>query len=180
MQGVVGLGQLTAGLLIKPRRPKYKIPGAIGEATSAARSLASNSIRPGDAQALANIRQSTSNSIDTVKGVSSNAAQILNAVNRINVNEQNALRGNSALNSEFSMWAKQQLPQQLNVLAGYQDKEFQINKFEPYMRKAELKSALIGGGLQNMYNGAQSMSFMSAFGGGGNGGGSMVASGLRR
>jgi hypothetical protein len=168
LQAGAGLLQLAGGLLMKkPKRPTYRIPGAINESVATARGLANSSLRPGNDQALANIRQSTSNAIGAAQGVSNNAAQILSAVAGANNREQKAIQGNNALNAQFSFNAKQGLMNQLNNLAGYQDKAFQLNQMEPYMQKAQTKAALIGSGLQNLWKSADSANFVNAFGGGG-------------
>lgn len=150
-QAILGGGQLLGGLLTKPKRPNYNVPGAAGEAASIARTDAAKTVRPGNDQALADIRKSTANAINNAKSVSNSASQVLNAATRANMVEQNAIQRNNAMNANFVQGARQNLMSALGTLAGYQDRAFQYNKFQPYMQKAQLKSDLISSGLQNLY-----------------------------
>jgi hypothetical protein len=150
LKGALGAGQLLGGLLTKPKRPNYKPPGAINESVATARRLANATTRPGNDLAVADINKATNNSIGIAKRVSNSASQILGAANTANSQRLNALNRNSALNSQFRQNAQEGLMDSLNNLAGYQDKQFDMNKFQPYMQKAQTKAALISSGLQNI------------------------------
>lgn len=150
-QSILGAGQLLGGLFTKPKRPNYSVPGAAGEALAIARQNAGATVRPGNDQALAAIRKGTANAVGNAKSISNSASQVLSAANRANVNEQNAIERNNAMNTQYGLNAKQNLMSALGTMAGYQDKAFQMNKFEPYMQKAQTKASLISSGIQNLY-----------------------------
>lgn len=180
-QAALGAGQALAGIFTRPKRPTYNIPGAAQEATALARREAAATTRPGNDQALADIRRSTTNTVGRAKSVSKSASQILNASAQANAVEQGAIQRNNAMNTQYGLNARQNLFGALNTMAGYQDKAFQMNKFQPYMQKAETKAALISSGLQNLYGAgntyAEKAMFDKYFGGQQQQGGGSVNSG---
>lgn len=164
-KGSIGLAQLGGGLLMKVKRPRYSIPAAAQEAIGTARQMANQTTRPGNEQALTDINRATSGAINNAKRTSNSASQILAASGNANSQRMKAINQNNALNAQFQFNAKNNLINRLNNFAGYQDKEWQMNTFDPYMQKAETKAALIGAGLQNFVQSQDD--WMAAWGGGG-------------
>jgi hypothetical protein len=164
-KGSIGLGQLAMGLMMKVKRPKYHIPGGVQEATSMARQMANQTVRPGNDQAVADINKATSNSVGTAKRVAKSSTQLLGAAGDANAQRLRALGQNNAMNANFAYNAKQGLMNSLHTLAGYQEKAFDTNVMAPYQQKAETKAALIGAGLSNFV--ASQDDWMAAWGGGG-------------
>jgi hypothetical protein len=171
IQALLGAGQLIGGLLSKPKRPKYNIPGAVGEATANARRMANANVRPGNDQALQVIDRNATNGIQTAKSLSGSASQVLDFASKANNERLRALGQNNAMNSQFAFNSRMNLQGQLGRHAQYEDKAFQLNKLDPYSQRAQLKSSLIGSGLQNLWGAAEAKSFQdmykSIYGGGG-------------
>jgi hypothetical protein len=174
----IGLAQLGIGLLMKVKRPKYNIPGAVNERVSMARQAANQQVRPGNDRAVNDISRATSNSIANAQRTSDSSSQILNAAQVANAQRLRALGQNASLNAQFNANARQNLMGVLGDLASFQDKQWNTNVWDVYQQRAATKSALISSGLQNWTNSFSSFnsgaaSGASALGGmmGGQGGG---------
>jgi len=153
---ILGGAQLLSGIFgKKPKRPTYQIPGEARQALGEAKTLASNTVRPGNEQAVADINRNYANSVGNAQSITDNATDILGVADRANANRSQAINQNNALNSNFRYNAKLNLQDSLNNFAQYRDKAFQTNKMQPYMDKAETKGALISGGIQNIYGAVQ-------------------------
>lgn len=153
---VLGAGQLLSGVFgKKPKRPTYRIPGEASEELATSRMLASNTVRPGNEEAVAQINQDTANAMSAAEKVSDNQSQILGANDRAGFIKSRAMLHNNALNSNFRYNAKLNLQNSLQNFAKYRDKAFQLNKMEPYNQQATTKGALISSGIQNIFGASQ-------------------------
>ena len=78
---------------------------------------------------------------------------------------------NDAFTNLLTMDATQKLQNKMlvqqnrNTLAGYKDKEFDINKMQPYQEKSAEAQALIGSGVQNIFGGLDQAATFAAMGG---------------
>ena len=163
-QAGFGLLQTVAGALIKPKRPRYNIPGAVSESVAMARQMANTTVRPGNDRALADIERGTTNSIQQAKAVSNSGSQLLDFASQAGTDRLRAISGNNAMNAQFSFNAKRNLQDQLGNLGRYQDRQWDYNSNQPYQQKAQLKSSLIGAGLQNMWGASESAQFANTYG----------------
>lgn len=151
---ILGGAQTLAGIFTKAgKRPTYKIPGAARESLANARSMANQTVRPGNEVALKELNRNATNTIGTLRNYSNSAAQILGKATAVGTNLQRGIERNNALNAQFSYNAKQNLNSSLERFAAYQDKAFMENEMKPYMERVETKNALIGAGMQNIFGG---------------------------
>jgi hypothetical protein len=153
---ILGGAQLLSGIFgKKPERPKYRIPGEAQESLDSARTLANNTVRPGNEEAVTQINQDAANATNSAQRVTGNQTQILGAQDRAGLIKSRAMLNNNALNSSFKYNAKLNLQNSLKDFAQYRDKAFQLNQMQPYQDKAQTKGALISSGIQNLFGASQ-------------------------
>lgn len=160
----LGAGQLIAGALMKVPKYKYSIPEEIRKNQELAQQNYGASTlygMPGQ-RAINNQNQSAlASALRSYQNSQQNPAAMLAGVTATTANQMrtNADIGiTAAKNRENRMdRARAGLFSANKDLAAYKDKEFEINVLEPARRKAATKSALIGGGIQNLSGGATSL-----------------------
>lgn len=134
----------------------YQTPEQILEATQ----LAENEFRngmPGMTSALSNLGGSSAAAFDRGLSGATSGADVLNLATNINANENQGL---NALNDQALNYRNTSLGNYSNALgteAGYADKEYQINKLDPYNRKANLAASMYGAGKTNQFSGLDSL-----------------------
>lgn len=150
--------KLGKSIMDKNRLDPYKIPGAEREyvgmerqnylsPTTAGMKYSENQLDAGLNQSLDNVIQSGGSQSDVLaaitglsgvkqKGISQNAAYFDNVLNQNRASYGNALKS----------------------LAGFQDKEYQLNKLLPFQQNAAAAGALINAGNMNKMNGISGLS----------------------
>lgn len=139
--------------LAKTERPKYDIPEAVKQAVASARLQAGNTQLPGQNLAEQKLGQNTSNAIAELKNVSNNPNDLATNVARLyqgQMGQQNNLNIAAAQNFNDNQGM---LRDQLGMLGQYQDKEWDINKFQPYKNNMAASSALREGAYRNAMSG---------------------------
>lgn len=180
VSGIVGLGQKRQAkkLLRNLHRPDYVIPGEVLQNQKNAQ-IAANTGLPSQqyAQAMQNIsrqqNQALAGSQDRRGGLMTVAA--------------NQQYGNDAAvklgvaNANARMQNRQTLYGINNQVAGYRDKEFDLNRMQPYQDKYNYAMSLRGSGNQNILGGIDKAlgSVAGAFGGGGGAGSGLFGMGSR-
>ena len=135
-------------------RPTYQIPEGINQATNIARMLSLQGL-PGQNLALDQLRQSSASGVRAVTDLAQDPAtkaamaaglysQEMNQVNQLNMADAQARINNL-----------QSLGSAYGILAGYQDKKFDINKMQPYDNAMAAASALTGASMQNKMTGTE-------------------------
>jgi len=71
--------------------------------------------------------------------------------------QNDAYTGLLSADADARQQNQQQLMQQRDVMAQYQDKSFDFNKAQPYEQKLAQSQALMGAGMQNISGGSSSM-----------------------
>ena len=152
LKSLLGIGQLIGGSARKAKRPEYKIPETAEEELAMSRMMA-NGRMPGINYAQARIDQNSASAAYRTNRAATNPNQILNAQAGIQMNANVAERGlmESEANDQYRRLAN--LSRSLRMMSEYKDKEFQINKMEPFQDKARTKAALVQGGLLNLFGG---------------------------
>jgi hypothetical protein len=164
LSATLGLGQLIAGGLMNPKRPTYRMPSEIGQNVDFAKNLYGASTlygMPGQgainnqnqsalATALRSYQQSQQNPAAMLAGVTATTA------NQLRTNADIGIRAAQDRMNRMNA-ASARLMSARKDLASYKDKEFQLNEYEPYKAQAAAKSALIGGGIQNLSGGLTSL-----------------------
>lgn len=138
---------------MRPKRPKYEIPAAAQEEMAAAR-MQQFGRMPGVNYAQQRIDQNAASSQYRLQKGATNSSQLLSGLAGIQLNSNVAARGLMEAEAGDQIRRDAIFRRSLGVMAGYQDKEFDLNKMQPYQDKARTKAALIGGGLQNIAGGA--------------------------
>ena len=158
-------GQIAAGVsqgrtareLEQHQRPKYVIPGQVGEATQMNRMAYGDPRMPGYDLAQERMDASLSNLIGAGRRTSGSASALSALVGAGISSRQKGevqLAVESARNQERQ---RQALQQSLATEAAYSDKAWQLNKFDPYQADASAAAALRGSQMQNYFGALQGL-----------------------
>lgn len=144
-QGILGMNQNDQANKVSPgARPKYEIPSAEKAALDLQRMLASSNM-PGYAGAKEDIEAGGANALlQTLKSSNPNVSQMYK-------NQTDALRDLSGDNAAFRERQLEGLTNKLSEYAGYQEKEFDINKMQPYNYALQQSMDLKDASNQNIY-----------------------------
>lgn len=157
MQGVQGLAQWIGGKKAQreaeANRPQYEIPDAVSQAMAIARAQAADPFMPGegrmsDRNSLAAVNAGRA-AIEGGAGISAMAgiqAAEMAGAERIGIA--------SAQDQRADMAAYQG---QLGQYGGYQDQQWQMNKYAPWADKNNEAKERIGAGTQNMFGALNSL-----------------------
>lgn len=148
----VGLFQLAKGAGMKPERPEYEIPDEIKEDLAAARRLERGRM-PGIQYAEERVRQGTAQQGYGLRRSATNPNQLLSGLQMIQRNAQIAQRG--LMEAEAGDYYRRLANYQrsLSLGAQYKDKQFELNKMQPYIDESRTKAALTQSGLINAFSG---------------------------
>lgn len=155
--GALGLGQLIGGMAMNPERPTYQIPEEIKNML-ALRQMNLNGRMAGASQAQRNINQSQSNVVNAYQNTQSNPNAILAGVSASQGQSNRAFNNLATLEAQDYQRRLAGLEAAQRTMAGYRDKAFDINEFQPYMDEDRTKAALIGAGLRNTAGALNSVS----------------------
>ena len=152
LKSLLGIGQLIGGSAMKVKRPTYEIPDTANEELAMSRMMA-NGRMPGINYAKMRLDQNAASAGYRMNRAASNPNQILAGAAAIQANSDVAERGlmESEANDQYRRLAN--LSRSLRMMSEYKDKEFQLNKMEPFQDKARTKAALVQGGLLNLFGG---------------------------
>lgn len=153
-QGITGLvqGKRAKDILNNLERPTYNIPTAQKEALGTARTLASSNQLPNQVQAEQGLDQATANALYNINQNSASGTEALAALTGVYSNQmgaENQLAGQGAM---FANQQNQNLINELNKYAAYQDKEFSYNVDAPFQERRAEGQALQGASMQNKFN----------------------------
>lgn len=164
LQSALGAGQLAFGALMKSgNRPKMRVPAAVDEATDLARIQAAQTVRPGNEYAISQINRSQGQAISALNRSLGSGQQILAGVSQINQNTNRALAENAAQNSLFRFNATQNLQNSLARLGNYQYQNQRTNELDPYLTSQQTKNMLVGAGIQNLSQSANTRDEMAMY-----------------
>jgi len=159
-QGVTGVVQGIQGRNAKDNlvNPTYAPPQSAVDALGNARNQSYSMSMAGQGNMQNELEQRNASSVsDVLAGASSgvDALAALTAINRNTLGAQNQI-GFQAANDYQRRQAE--LRQQLNNMAGYEDKAFEINTMQPFLRDSAAASALTNAGMVNTYQGIKGLS----------------------
>lgn len=149
----LSIAQLIKGASMRPNRPEYEIPGALQEEVASARMEAGGRM-PGIGYAEDRLRQNAATGAYRLQKGATNPNQLLAGLSNIQMQSNVAERGllESEANDHYRRIGN--LRQSLRALAGAQDRQFDLNKMQPYQDAARTKAALIQSGLTNAFGAA--------------------------
>lgn len=148
----LGIYQTIRGSRMKPKRPNYEIPGQVGEELAMSRQEAHGRM-PGALYAQDRINENTASGQYALQRGTTNSSQLLSGIAQLQMQRNIASRGLMESEANDSFRRTQNLRRSLGVMATYKDKQFQLNKMEPYQDAARTKAALIQSGLINSFSG---------------------------
>lgn len=155
-QGVVGLTQQMDSDYERSRlkRPTYKTPEEVTQALTLSKREFSDPRFAGQAQLEAQVQQNASQALETAQrrgGGMQNVAGIVAANNQAaqDISAEGARQQRGDLRDYQNM---------LQLMAGYKDKEFQMNKFAPYSDAYNETREMKGAGQQNTFQALDALS----------------------
>lgn len=161
LQGVLGATQISGGnrQLAEAKRPTYNMPGEIGNAATLAAQQYAEQDTIGETRARADQRMATSNAVGAASNVGGLGGIVASIV-------ANANSGANSLMVSADAERRRRLSELQNmqqVLAGFRDQEFQLNKFAPYSDMYQESRQRIGAGQQNLFSALNGLSSISQF-----------------
>ena len=152
-QGITGVVQSrrARNILDNLTRPQFEIPTAATEALSTARTLASTNQLPNQVQAEMAINQNTANALYNINQNATSGTEALAAITGAVANENAAMNDLSGKAAVFSQQQNQNLMNQLNQYAGFQQQAWDYNVNQPFQMRLMEGQALAGAGMQNKY-----------------------------
>ena len=172
LKGGVGAIQGIGGLMgmIGNKRPKYRIPGAAVGALGVAKEQASRHEMPGESATLARIKQTGANAVAAAREYGMAGLSALPAI------QGSMQSGALQLSAQSAQWRDRKqadYQQALSQFAMYEDQDWQMNKFAPFMDRRQRSQNALGAGIQNIGGGADSalmamLGMPDLFGTGGN------------
>lgn len=151
----LGIAQLIKARKYRMGRPTYEIPDEVKQGLGLRQQML-NARMPGAAEAERNIYESSAATLANAQQGATDSASLLAAAAGQQGATNRALRKLSIQEDMDYERRVQGLERQQSQMAQFRDKEFDINKMQPYQEAAATRSALIGGGLQNIAGGIKS------------------------
>jgi hypothetical protein len=156
--GKLGLGfaQLAVGSRMNPQRPTYNIPREVKEQL-ALNQANLNARMAGATQAERNIAQQASNMVGTARRGSTSSSQLLSMASASQGQANRGFTGLATAEAQDRQRRLSNLNQSQAMMAGYRDKAWKLNEFDPYQDEARTKAALLQGGFHNIYGATTDM-----------------------
>jgi hypothetical protein len=153
-----GVQASQAKKLAQTQRPDYQIPEEALQALNQAKYLSGMTELPGQNLMEARIGQNLSKGVSELERVSTNPADLASNVAKM------YMSGNESIN-DIGLQAGQQylrnqglLTDALGTMAGYRDKQFDINEMQPYENNMAAAAALREGSFRNASAAGQDLS----------------------
>lgn len=171
-----GIGQLLKAKRIHPERPEYEIPEETKQMLGLRQSLL-NAGMPGEQQAKQDILTSQSNALGSLARGATDQSQYLGLLGAITGQTNNAfnnLETQRAANYQNNVAGLERAQQ---VMSAAKDKEWELNKYDPYLMDLQRKYQLQNAGNQNIATGLTGLTSLAAAtgGSGGSGGGGLAS-----
>lgn len=157
VQAGAGLAQLIKGSRGQKnlQRPEYEMPA---EAKNAYAMAAANYADRANAGGANYQRQAIDMAAMNALGAATQRGGGLASVSSILANSNNAMQqANVGADNAMQQRLMALMAQSQNV-ADYRDKEFQMNKYAPYVQKYNENREMLGAGMQNMFGGLNNLS----------------------
>jgi len=155
IQGGLSAIQLLTSLGINPKRPTYTVPQEVQDKL-AQNQVNLNARSAGAARANENIFANQATTLQNATQAGGGISNQLLAGAMAQANTNQALGDLSASEMEDYQRRLGNLGAAQSEMGQYRDKEFDINKMQPFQDAAAAKSALIEGGIQNLFGALQS------------------------
>ena len=136
--------------------PTYEIPESEKQALAASRFRAMTGA-PGAAAARERISRQSAESMANAKQVGSSPAALLGAASSIDMNTKEAMASQTAREEQQQAASAGQYQQAQHSMSGYLDKQYKINKFDPYMQAMKTIGALRQSQWENLSKGINAL-----------------------
>jgi len=156
IQGGLSAIQLLTSLGINPKRPTYAVPQEVQDKL-AQNQVNLNARSAGAARANENIFANQATTLQNAAQAGGGISNQLLAGAMAQANTNQALGDLSASEMEDFQRRLSNLGSVQSEMGQYRDKEFDINKMQPFQDAAAAKSALIEGGIQNLFGSSQGL-----------------------
>jgi len=156
IQGGLSAIQLLTSLGINPQRPKYTVPQEVQDKL-AQNQVNLNARSAGAARANENIFANQATTLQNAQQAGGGISNQLLAGAMAQANTNQALGDLSASEMEDFQRRLSNLGAVQSEMGQYRDREFDINKMQPFQDAAAAKSALIEGGIQNLFGASQGL-----------------------
>lgn len=165
VKGITGAAQYLKGKKLAKNnvRPTYDIPSSVNEYLANARNN-SNKGLPGQNLIEQKLGASTASGVRQAQQGASSSAALMATIAGLKGSEQQGLTDIGIKSAEYQDINQQRLQEALLKYGNYQDKEFDINKQQPFEDNALAAQALKGSGLQNIMSGIEGIGGAASFG----------------
>lgn len=165
-QGVTGIVQTqkSKNILEGLNRPAFEIPKAATEALNQARVNASTMYSPTHNNQQQAINQAFANTAYNVNQNATSAPEALAALVGAGANQMNAENQLGAQDAQSVANYRNQLQNELNTYAGWQNQAWSWDKQQPYIAKSNAAMALGNAGMNNTYQAIKGLSGVAAQG----------------
>ncbi len=155
-QAVTGIAQSedSKDELKNLKRPTYKTPSEVTQALTLSKREFSDPRFAGQAQLEAQVQQNASQALETAQRRGSGMQNVAGIVAANNQAAQD-IGAEAARQQRGDLQDYQNM---LQLMAGYKDKEFQMNKFAPYSDKYNEAREMKGAGQQNTFQALDALS----------------------
>jgi hypothetical protein len=137
-------------------RPTYSIPDAYQKSLGIYANLASGQM-PGQQYYEDRIGESTARTISNAERGAISSGVFQGAVSNAQDKELNAIRDLARMGAEYKTTQMQNYGQALNQYGGLQDKQWEVNQFQPWEIKANMANEKKMVGQQNLFQGLGEM-----------------------
>lgn len=144
---MIGQGILGFANMMFSKRPEYKIPSAVNQATTLAGMQASGNM-PGYNQASTNIGTATGNALSAARE-SGNPTSLISAIQG---NQNSALNKLDSQNAMYQDQKQGDFQKALMQQGEFQDRKFQLNEFSPYADKQREARQMFGAGMSSLFS----------------------------
>jgi len=156
IQGGLSAIQLLTSLGINPKRPTYTVPQEVQDKL-AQNQVNLNARSAGAARGQDNIFANQASTLLNAQQAGGGISNQLLAGAMAQANTNQALGDLSTSESEDFQRRLSNLGAAQSEMGQYRDREFDINKMQPFQDAAAAKSALIEGGIQNLFGASQGL-----------------------
>lgn len=150
--------EIQAGLV----RPEYEIPASVEEALFSSKQQAGLTRLPGQDILEAKLASSTASGAKNIKEAADSSSSAIGAIAELYGQEMGARRGLEVDAANFYQQNQGQLRNMLNIHGQYQDKQFDMNEYQPYVESARASSALNEAQIQNLFSGVSDLAGVGA------------------
>lgn len=134
--------------------PEYRTPENIFSMQRLAQERAGRGIFPGQDTATMELERTTANALDNMTMGAGSSSELLGASQMAGMTESAGKRQLSMTAAQYRDSAERDLMRVEEIVAGYMDKEYNINRFTPYMQQAQVASQMLGSAMGNISNAA--------------------------